>query len=178
MRCSGNGNRDCGHLTRDGRNRFARYRAALALLAVYVVMTLSVLAPLTLHSSAIALAVTGECTGDCTLCGCSTERSATHTCCCWQKRVHREHGHDESQAGDCCKGKRHDRGPTLKGNGSCGNSKQLAFLGPTASEQIPFHYTQIGPVYYTGTICTSPVNRLTSCHGEPPDPPPKLAFIA
>lgn len=53
-----------------------------------MVIVFSPLAPLAMHSKHVAHTVTGECSGDCEVDGCSLERSAAHTCCCWQKKKH------------------------------------------------------------------------------------------
>lgn len=55
---------------------------------IYLVIVFSPLAPLAMQSELIAHAVTGECSGDCRIDGCSLEQSAAHTCCCWQKKRH------------------------------------------------------------------------------------------
>lgn len=54
--------------------------------AVYLLLTLSPLASLSSLSKPFFQALAKECSGDCRLCGCSTERSASRTCCCWQKK--------------------------------------------------------------------------------------------
>jgi hypothetical protein len=54
---------------------------------IYLLIVLSPLAPCARNSKLLAHAITGECSGDCKIDGCSLERSATHTCCCGQKRL-------------------------------------------------------------------------------------------
>jgi hypothetical protein len=63
-----------------------RYITSLLLAMVYLLTVFSPLAPLAMQSKLVAHAVTGECTGDCRIDGCSLERCADHTCCCWQKK--------------------------------------------------------------------------------------------
>ena len=84
-----------------------RVLAALLLTVVYLAVTLSPLAPLALQSPSLAHAITGECSGDCDICGCSAEARANHTCCCAQKKKHDSHddSHDDSPLPDCCKKK-------------------------------------------------------------------------
>lgn len=65
-----------------------RYITSLLLTALYLLIVTSPLAPLAMQSKLVAHAVTGECSGDCRIDGCSLERSAAHTCCCWQKKRH------------------------------------------------------------------------------------------
>lgn len=63
-----------------------RYITSLFLTMIYLLLMLSPLASFAMQSKLAAHAVTGECSGDCSIDGCSLERSADHTCCCWQKR--------------------------------------------------------------------------------------------
>ena len=53
-------------------------------------------------------ALTGECSGDCTICGCSAESRANRTCCCSKKRQQQAHLHDDSDVDEpeCCKKER------------------------------------------------------------------------
>ena len=68
------------------RHTQRRFLAALLLTAVYLTVTLTPLAPLALQSPSLAHAITGECSGDCDICGCSAETRANRTCCCAQNR--------------------------------------------------------------------------------------------
>lgn len=78
----------------------SRYITSLLMTIIYMIIVFSPLAPLAMHSKHVAHAVTGECSGDCEVDGCSLERSAAHTCCCWQKKkqgdvdTHLHAGHD------------------------------------------------------------------------------------
>jgi hypothetical protein len=88
------------------------------MVAIYLLVILAPLAPAALHSSFVAHAMTGKCTGDCSICGCSPERSAARACCCWQKKLaeaklqHRGNEHqscpttarisETKAAGSCC----------------------------------------------------------------------------
>lgn len=80
----------------------SRYITSLLMTIIYMIIVFSPLAPLAMHSKHVAHAVTGECSGDCEVDGCSLERSAAHTCCCWQKKkqagvdTHLHAGHDNS----------------------------------------------------------------------------------
>lgn len=65
-----------------------RYITSLLLTIIYLLIVVGPVAPLAKQSKSIAQAVTGECSGDCRIDGCSLERSAAHTCCCWQKIRH------------------------------------------------------------------------------------------
>lgn len=78
-------------------------------------MALSPLASLSSWSHSFMQALAKECSGDCRQCGCSAQRSASHTCCCAQKKaaeakkrqqcaVNTSSGFatDEKSGGDCC----------------------------------------------------------------------------
>ena len=67
-----------------------RYITSLLMTIIYMVIVFSPLAPLAMQAGHVAHAATGECSGDCTVDGCSLERSAAQTCCCWQKKKHRD----------------------------------------------------------------------------------------
>lgn len=67
-----------------------RYITSLLMTMVYMVIVFSPLGPLAMQAQHDAHAVTGECSGDCTADGCSLERSAANTCCCWQKRKQKD----------------------------------------------------------------------------------------
>jgi hypothetical protein len=85
---------------------------------IYLLIMLSPLASFAMQLKPAANTVTGECSGDCRIDGCSVERSAAHTCCCWQKRQltigsHLDSGADSSDTrlvapvespkmGSCC----------------------------------------------------------------------------
>ena len=55
--------------------------------AIYLLITLSPLASIGIQSKPFPQTITKECSGDCRTCVCSAERSASHTCCCWQKKL-------------------------------------------------------------------------------------------
>ncbi|MBC8017278.1 MAG: hypothetical protein H7X83_02000 [Verrucomicrobia bacterium] len=143
---------------------------------IYLMISLSPLASLAMHSKTVAHAVTGECSGDCTICGCSTESMATRTCCCSKKKEQRAHAHEDDQAGtsDCCQ-KKPVKMKTIIACGCPGGSgKQVALSASSSSEVLPFHFTEKFSIPHIDTTFTNLTQRLTSRHGEPPDPPPKL----
>ena len=75
-----------------------RYITSLLMSLIYLLIVFAPLTPLALESKIVAHAVTGECSGDCKIDGCSLERSATHTCCCWQKKKQAVDTHLHSEA--------------------------------------------------------------------------------
>ena len=67
--------------------RFHQQSISFIMTAVYLLITLSPLASISSRSQPFFQALAKECSGDCRLCGCSAERSASHACCCWQKKL-------------------------------------------------------------------------------------------
>jgi len=157
-----------------------RYITALVLTAIYLVIALSPLAPLALHSPAIAHAMTGECAEDCRICGCSPERSATRSCCCWQKKLKKEEAkkQQEAQKGDCCKKKKSRAAKVTISECPCGSGKLIAYSGTDKDELLPYHFNGSIINHHENICAQNPPTRLTDRHGDPPDPPPKLASLS
>jgi hypothetical protein len=153
-----------------------RRMIAATLTVIYLVIALSPLAALAMHSKVVAHAVTGECSGDCDICGCTPENRANHTCCCAKKRQQQAHVHEDDQDGtaDCCKKKPVEKKTIIACGCPCGNGKQVALSTSGTSEILPFHFTEQFSTPHTDTTFTNPTHRLISRHGEPPDQPPKL----
>jgi hypothetical protein len=156
--------------------RSSRYIVSLVLTVIYLLITMSPLAPLALKSPRVAHAVTGECSGDCDICGCSLERRASHTCCCRQKKL--QHEHEQQQTTDCCKKNQRSDKPALKCNCPCGSNKQTSLWGAGKFEQLPYHFTAGVPFSFGNLLASGYDNRLTNRYGDPPDPPPKLTAIS
>jgi hypothetical protein len=170
----------------------SRYITALVLTGIYLLVTLSPLAPLAMFSPHVAHAITGECVGDCRICGCSPERSASHTCCCWQKKL--KNLNDKENVPECCRKKGHhaeheqstascpneqrSSHPRLTCNCPCGSNKLVGLWGGEKFEQLPFHYST--DILATSEECLFIPHRdcLTDRVGDPPDPPPKLAYLS
>ena len=159
---------------------FTRQTIALILTAVYLTIVMSPLAPLALHSPSIAHALTGECAGDCRICGCSPERSASRTCCCWQKKLKREEAEqaDEAEQHDCCKRKKNRTAKVIISEIPCGSAKLIALSGADQDELLPFHF--IGSI--TGEPesirAQLPRSDLSNRHVTPPDPPPEPSYLS
>jgi hypothetical protein len=129
-----------------------------------------------MQSKLLVPAVPGECSGDCRVDGCSLERSAAHTCCCWQK--HRQGFETEhsgglstqpapiaelpkSGKGSCClqiHGTHEESGETESVTGSEPRKKRTATIGsiPCGSGKLfallnveTFHHL---PFYFTEEI--------------------------
>lgn len=83
-------------------NRSHRYITSLLMTVVYLLIVFSPLAPLAMQSNLNVHAHGSECSGDCRIDGCSPERSAAHTCCCWQSRKKTTGDAFAGSAGGCC----------------------------------------------------------------------------
>jgi hypothetical protein len=161
---------------------------APVLILIYSLIMLSPLAPLTMLSPTVAHAVTGECVGDCAICGCSAERKANHTCCCWQKKLKEQHAHDhdgdcdheDEKVPECCKKKHREHAgrPVLKCNCPCGSNKVIGLWNGEKFEQLPYRFVARLTVFHEDETYPSLKNRLTDRRGAPPDPPPKLSRLS
>jgi hypothetical protein len=172
---------------------------------IYLLMVLSPLAPLAMQSKRVAHAVTGECSGDCQIDGCSLEHSAAHACCCWQKKLKETVVHADEHAmlpvvkikkgaKSCCApsqpaGLNHDssassettRKETVKtttiGTAPCG-SKLFAWLGTGKMLHLPYVFSGGISVPLEGYFSAQVPDKLTSRSVEPPHPPPKISFFS
>lgn len=153
-----------------------RYISALVLATLYLLIVLSPLAPLAASPAVTLHALSGECSGDCSLCGCSAERSASHSCCCWQKK--QRHDQDTGQHGPaCCKNRQLKNQQETKSLTSppCQSKKIAGFSGFDLEDMLYDHFhvlLSLTPPDSRGT--RKPVS-LTDRPGDPPDPPPKLS---
>jgi len=53
-----------------------------------------------------------------------------------------------------------------------------ALAGAEKTEVLPYRFTQNSIAHFEKTLFFSRADRLTDLHGDPPDPPPKLAFLS
>lgn len=67
--------------------RFHQRSISFIMTAIYLLITLSPIVSISSRSNPFFQPLARECSGDCRLCGCSTARSASQTCCCWQKKL-------------------------------------------------------------------------------------------
>ena len=152
----------------------SRQMIASSLIAIFIVVLLGPLLPLTMQSAIIAHAITGECTGDCDSCGCSLERRASRTCCCWQKKKMRQSMHNEKNT--CCKGENTTQRTIISSHCPCGSDKMIAAL---TVEEFP-----LNSFPFNGEIdrpMTSQVFQDLPCSqavrpNDPPAPPPKISL--
>lgn len=152
----------------------SRYIVAVLMGLTYVMLTLSPLAPLAMKSPRVAHAVTGECSGNCNICGCSAERRASHTCCCWMKKM--KHQHDTDNA-SCCKKKMPHRMAMISSCCPCGGDKHPFLPGAESSEHLPYRFVEVVVMDYD-TLLSTWGKRMSGRDFDPPDPPPKLLSIS
>lgn len=179
-----------------------RYITSLLMAIIYLVIAVTPLAPLAMQSKMVAHAVTGECSGDCRIDGCSLERSAARSCCCAQKKLSlnkstntgftgRLPSETPNKGASCCALKpaeaREDDVDTASVSGTapeqkrtttvssrpCGSGKLFALLSIDASLHLPFFFSGEIPAPEQSTITFIPPDRLTSRYVDPPDPPPQ-----
>ena len=159
-----------------------RHISAFVFCVIYGLIVLSPLATqMAMRSPVIAHALTGECAGECGLCGCAPERSASQTCCCWQKKLKLAHDiHDDQEQSDCCgsdKGAPKSKTVSISSR-PCGSAKTMALMGVEQSDVLPFRFNQ-GPLAVERTSLIVPIpDCLADWLGEPPDPPPKLSILS
>ena len=164
--------------------RLPRHIPALLLFIIYLVIVMSPLAPFAMHSPVIAHALTGKCAMDCSICGCSAERSANRTCCCWLNRIQLVH-HDHEEEDDhnkpaCCKknGLKQNSAASSVRSLPCNSGKNIAFTGGEKVDVIPFRYI-MGTITAIASPLSTPIPVCrTEWLSEPPDPPPKLRTIS
>lgn len=89
-------------------------RAVAGVMALLYVMIL--ITPFSVHSKHVAHAITGECSGDCEIDGCSLESRTNHSCCCVMKKQQAT-GAAKAAAGDCCTPKETKK--TVVAQGDC-----------------------------------------------------------
>lgn len=153
----------------------ARFLTAQLLIAVYLVIALSPLAPIALRSPYLAHALTGECVGDCNICRCTPEQRASHTCCCQRKL--KQQFRQDSELPDCCRNKKGSV-TVLRCSCPCGSEKELALLNLPKSEIIPFVFAIGLRPLLTDMVLREQPRLMPTRFGEPPDPPPRLTVIS
>ena len=156
-------------------NKPSRNIVALLLTVIYSLIIMGPLAPLALKSPRVAHAVTGECSGNCDICGCSAERRASHTCCCWLKKL--KHEQEKNNVPECCRKKR-NKTPVLACNCPCGSKKLPGLPGAEKTEVLPYRFSEVIVPPNENALLSSHGKCLTDRHGDPPDPPPKLNIIS
>lgn len=172
----------------------------LLLCAVYTVIVLSPLAPLALKSPVLAHAITGQCSGNCDICGCSAERKASKSCCCWMKKKRAEEVPPRSPL-RCCSVEKpaccssgvkesegvhsaekmpdgaQERPPEVFYRCSpCGKGSVTIFAGTGSYQHLPSLFCDKLSTRSESTLVNFHSAFFLSRYQEPPDPPPKLSF--
>lgn len=161
--------------------RYHRRHRLTALVVTFVYLAMLCLPLATYAMSLTGSTLTRECSGDCSLCGCSPASSATGTCCCAKKRSHQNHIHEteDSDTPDCCNKEQGETKETVIACGSpCGPDQHVAISILVASEALPCHFSEVFSVATTATVYSPLPHRPASRDGEPPDPPPKLSLLS
>lgn len=161
---------------------------------IYMVIVFSPLAPLAMQSKLVAHAVTGECSGDCKIDGCSLERSAAHTCCCAQKKLTQdplaasplkprsccaakpdnEHNTENDSSASTNSSPKEKRSASIRST-PCGSGKLLALTSNETIQHLPYCSPESTYSPIQSTLFVHHPEGLTSRHGEPPDPPPIIS---
>ena len=184
--------------------RSFRRLGGLALTVVYALIVMSSLLPLAMGSKMVAHAVTGECSGECDIDGCSLESRANHSCCCARKKP----GQAVIVKGSCCTAPQPDvakkdccsttvqhqhdektpeigrkaattRSETVYKCGSpCGNGRFIAIAGAGSSELLPCRYAEKIVPPHKNSHYPILSQSMISRHAEPPEPPPIISHIS
>jgi hypothetical protein len=155
--------------------RNVRRILACVLTAIYLMISLGPVASLALHSDAALHALTGSCSGDCDICGCSPESRAAGSCCCSKKRRLQARLKERSQENvpDCCK-----KAPTeetvIRSCGCPCGDESLALSGLNKVEILPYRFAQDFALPMFDTRFPELSLVMTSRPLEPPVPPPRL----
>ena len=160
-----------------------RRPAAIIMLVVYLLVSLSPLSAFALCSKHISHAVTRQCAGDCSVCGCSLESRAAGTCCCARKKAMEAHAHagEDDDEPECCRKARGEEtkkpAVVISCGCPCSNGKSTAVPGSSFSEIIPFAIFSARPADRQGTRCFASYDgRPLTRHVIPPVPPPEAAI--
>ena len=152
---------------------------AVLMTVIYLLITVSPLAHLAMLSGGVAHALTGQCSGDCDVDGCSPERRASRTCCCWRNKQNKERSPqvNNSSSSSCCKTKPAGKVAELRCSSCpCGSNKFQSLLGSEKHQHLPYRFVSETPPQHKQLHTHPSPSRLISRHGEPPDPPPIISL--
>ena len=156
---------------------------AVLQLVVLLLVQFSAVAPGLARSLRHAVAV-GHCCGDHVKCGCSPERVASRTCCCYQnKRLNAAPSEKRSCSMKSCSMEAHsdevdnlDRSKPAVSSIPCGCDPNYS---PVSVENLKFlkpYLLHVASVpTFTGQYLAMRQNYL-SRYTDPPDPPPRLSL--
>ncbi len=150
---------------------------AAALSVLYLILLCGPIASIAMHSKTILHAITGECSGDCSICSYSPESRALNTCCCSKKRNQEAHRHeDEAAIPECFKKKPVDKKAIIASCGyPCGSGKIIALASDPTNEILPYYFTEQIVLSYSESLYSELSHLMISRDVEPPDHPPNQA---
>lgn len=149
---------------------------ALLLLVIYSGMAVRSIAPFASKSESPVRTVIMECSGDCSRCGCAPERTASRTCCCWQKKMNRQCAGDGEHEECGMDANDHAKAPTIAIL-PCGSKTTVAFWGDNGDQLLQDQIIPPIILVEKNLACSRP-KQLSSCYREPPDKPPKLSSLS
>jgi hypothetical protein len=156
----------------------ARSHIAMLLTVIYILIIMSPLTPIAMRSAVVVHAITGECVGNCAICGCSPEQSSNHTCCCWKKMKQYHHKHADDPSADCCKNKQSSSNPILRCGCPCGDNKLLALWEIDDFDLLPYRFSETTLALHEDDPSFLDPHRFKDRPGDPPEPPPKLTILS
>jgi len=159
-------------------NRPIRRIIAGALTLCYLIISLGPLATLATHADAAAHLLTGACSGDCDICGCSPEKRAARSCCCSKKRqqLARLQKRGEEGVPACCQKKPAERETIIASCGCpCGGDHFSLLSESNKGEILPYYFDKQFAIPCSDTVYPELSRPVTSRPIEPPDPPPRQA---
>jgi hypothetical protein len=149
---------------------------ATTMMVLYLFISLSPLLSPALRSKTVLHALTGECSGDCNICGCSPESRAKQTCCCSKKKHLEARGRIDGSLPECCKKTPGQKEVVIASCGCpCGSGKDQVPATGKAGEILPFYFSACLATPPQETLHPQPPPPLISRVAEPPDPPPRQA---
>lgn len=163
------------YIVRNDVKRLPRHIIAGLLALIFVGISLSPLAKIGMHSSIITQAIPGECSGDCDTCGCSPERRASHSCCCWLNKRKNHDKHDE-QVADCCKKNSKVKTSAISGYCPCGSAKQFSLWGKEELQLLPYNFNGGITLLREDRFFHHSPLQLVGRSIKPPVPPPELSI--
>lgn len=152
---------------------YVRRLIAATLSVIYLLIACGPLATAVVHANKAVFAFARECSGDCSICGCSPESRAAHTCCCSQKRQQQA---QEEATPDCCKKKPVSKRTFIASCGCpCGDDDAVALSDLSCYDVLPYYFTGHSAIFQAELRLTNHPAHLYSRFTDPPKPPPRQA---
>ena len=126
----------------------------------------------------ITITFADECSGNCSLCGCAPERSASRVCCCWQKKLHSRPVKEKQTGDDCHKQNQIPSSVTSCRTLSGGCGKFAAGWGGKSLECIVEFSNFDTARYLAEKQYNTTLLDYSDWKEEPPDPPPETTLFS